>query len=124
MSVNYCTTGNGVANEYCTLFSTVENLNPATGFTPAVIAQMGLLKMTQQEINDVNAVIPHRLWPQFYEKAYVYQVDENGAPVPFKGFTVGDAVQYPGNNSPCKHCTVHTKEAWEAYSNQNLPGAR
>ncbi|MBQ3000468.1 MAG: transglycosylase domain-containing protein [Oscillospiraceae bacterium] len=122
MTVNYCTTGDGVANEYCTLFSMVENLDPATGFTPAVVQQMSLLKMTQKEIDELNTIIPHRLWEQFYEKAYVYQIDESGAPSVFKGFTVNGALQYPGNTSPCKYCTVHTKAAWEEYSNQNLSG--
>ena len=90
----------------------------AAGFTPAVLAQQSLLKMTQSEIDEINTLIPHRLWEQFYEMAYVYQVDDSGAPSVFKGFTIGNALQYPGNNAPCKYCTAHTKEAWDAYSNQ------
>ena len=120
-TVTYCTTGGGVANEYCSHFAAIENLNPESGFKAAVIEERALLKITQSEIDAINKAIPHGLWPEFYNNSYVYQVNSSGNDVAFKGFTVGQTAPYPENTLPYIPCQVHTQAAWEEYLASNPP---
>ncbi len=136
--MDVCQGGDGVANPYCYLFSAVENLTPESGYVPTTVLQRGLVKLTQKEINVINKTIFYQLWPEFWGNSYVYQVDESGEGVPFKGFqaiipeipidptafttaaptTVPETTVLPElweNEEPCKYCTVHNRQAWEDY---------
>jgi len=129
-AVTYCTTGGGVANQYCAHFAAVQNVNPESGFTPAVIEQRGLLKMTQSEIDAIVRAIPYNVWPEFYNNGYVYLVDANGGGIAFHGFLtgtvkdetgnfVGGTLPYPANNLPYVPCQVHNYAAWQEFLASN-----
>ena len=101
--VNYCTEGKAVANEYCELFAEVE------GFE---LTQKSLLKMTQQEMEDIQAASRSGLNSVYLQNDYIYLINPDGSDANFKGFK--------GNlnkdvDAPYLVCTKHTQESWEAY---------
>ncbi len=112
---SYCTGGNGVANEYCMHFASVGGLTAESGFTPTVIAQKSLVKMTRSEIDTIAQAISYGLWPEFSGNGYVYLVDSNGADDWFGGFAMNGIEPYPGNFLPYVPCQVHTQAAWLEY---------
>ncbi len=135
IAVTYCS-GGGVAHEYCHLFAAAGEILPE-GYPLATITQGALLKITQSEIDDINEVVPYNVWPEFCNNRYVYQVDAQGNPVPFKGFVTGyvfvpvEGEDYntllnpgkpslPENTLPYAPCPSHNPEAWDAYV-QGLP---
>ena len=102
--VEYCTTGEGVANEYCKHFAEVD---------PNVkIEKKSLVKMTQEELEEILKAERHGLDPLFLMDQYVYLIDANGNDKTFKGFH-NDA-NY-GEDAPYIVCKTHTKQAWEKY---------
>ena len=131
MAVTYCS-GGGVAHEYCHLFAAAGELLPE-GYPVATITQGALIKITQSEIDAINKVVPYKIWPEFCNNGYVYQVDAAGNPVAFKGFNTGYVFSkvtlpnetavllnpgyssMPNNTLPYLACPVHTAEAWDAY---------
>ena len=98
--LNYCSTGKGVANEYCAY---------ASGVT---LGKMGLVKMTQDEINSILAAKDYGLNSKYLMDNYVYLVTADGKDGSFKGF--GGNIN-AGVSSPYKICTVHT------YANVVIP---
>ncbi len=107
--VDYCS-GGGVATEYCQHFAEVD---------PSVtIGQRGLVKMTQDEINEILMAEPYRLHSEFLDNRYVYLINSDGSDGVFKGFH-GDCNE--GVNAPYAVCPVHTKEAWEKYQQAQKP---
>ena len=130
MTVTYCSSGGGVAGEYCSHFATIPEQPPESAFVKAIIEQRALLKMTQSEIDTINLAIPYNVWPEFCNNGYVYQVDGTGNGVAFLGFLTGfveeeegiftgGTLPYPGNTLPYVPCQVHTQAAWEAYLASN-----
>ena len=134
MTVNYCISGGGVANEYCLLFAAVENFDANSGVLQAVVERHSLVKRTQEEIDYLNKAVPYDLWQELCSNKYVYLVDAQGNPAAFKGFltgfvkdpltgaiTVPGYIPYPDNTTPCFYCAEHTKEAWDAYVAAHMP---
>ena len=90
--VDYCDSGNGVANEYCKQVKGVS------------IRKVGLVKYTQSEIDKIKAAYSV---PDFTDDL-VYLVDGNGNPQWFYGINGGIN---QGVQAPYKVCTAHTKES-------------
>lgn len=97
--VDYCVTGGGVATEYCSKFPDVQ------------IEKRALVKMTQDEIDELKKAARYNLDDDYLVDTYVYLVTSSGQDAPFHGFN-GDI--NVGINAPYAVCPVHTKEAWEA----------
>ena len=107
--VDYCTTGGGVANEYCKKFAQVG---------AATIKQRALVKMTQEMVEALAAAGENGLKTVYLQDNYIYLVDELGNDMNFRGI-YGTA--NAGINAPYAVCTAHTKAAWDAYCQQH-PG--
>ena len=107
IAVDFCVTGNGVANEYCQKFGQVGM---------AKLEERALVKMTQEMIEEIFAASEFDLDELYLQNEYVYKVDEFGQPSPFYGFAADINVGLEDN---CVRCHVHTHEAWEAYRAQN-----
>lgn len=93
----------GVASVYCKSFAAVGQ---------ATITRKSLVKLTQQELDAIIAATDNGLQEIYTFDNYIYLVDNLGNPIPFFGIR-GDI--NAGTTNPCKYCTVHTKEAWDAY---------
>jgi len=96
--VDYCTTGGGVATEYCWKFAGVEDIK---------IESRALLKMTSEDVEEIKKAAKNGLWPGFVDDRYVYYEDGN-----WFGFE-GKANE--NVKAPYVVCPAHTKETWEAY---------
>ena len=101
--VDYCTTGGGVATEYCHLFAEVDTVK---------IESVGLLQLTPDEVDEINSAYKYGLGSEFRDNRYVFYISENGTPMNWFGFN-GKANE--GIKAPYVVCPVHTKEAWEEY---------
>ena len=100
VEVEYCSTGGGVCTEYCHLFEDVK------------ITEVALVKLTQSEVDDINAAKSVGLQAMYYQDNFVYLVNKSGDPIDWHGFG-GKANK--NVDAPYIVCTEHTKEAWEAY---------
>lgn len=107
VTVEYCVSGNGVANEYCHLFHNVG---------VAALHEKALVKITATRLEELKKV-GKNLSSIFRGDDYVYLVDEYGNPQPFYGVN-GDINL--GQTAPYKVCTIHTQQNWETYK-QNHP---
>ncbi|MBQ7801165.1 MAG: transglycosylase domain-containing protein [Oscillospiraceae bacterium] len=96
--VDYCSTGNGVANEYCKKFAEVSDVS---------IVERSLVKMTESEIEEIKAAGNYGLNSAYLDGSYVYYLDGN-----WHGFS-GNSNK--GVDAPYLVCSEHTKEAWDAY---------
>lgn len=110
VSVEFCVTGDGVANEYCKHFAGVD--------TNVKIEQKSLVKLTEKEMKDIKNARNYGLNPEHLQENYIYLITSDGKDAHYKGFS--------GNLNasvamPYKVCEVHTQQAWEAYLAQN-PG--
>ena len=111
ISLDYCTEGNAVANEYCQKFAQVGMLK---------LEQRALVKMTRKMIDELAMGKKVNLQKIYLENYYIYQVDDQGNPEPFEG--IGGELTQGGTvtvTEPCIKCTKHTKEAWEKYKEEN-----
>jgi len=106
--VDYCT--DGVANEYCKHFAEVD--------PSVVISQKALVKITEEQFEEIKKAGKFKLNEEFLRDDYVYLVTKKGKDAVFTGFK-GDINK--GVEAPYKVCTVHTKEAWEAYQQSQIP---
>ncbi len=106
--MDYCTTGNGVANEYC--------IHLSKAGADVKLEKKGLLKMTQNDIKSLLKAEGYGLYSQHVLDNYVYLVNEDGKDAAFKGFH-GDINS--GVSSPYKVCTYHTKAMWQTYQSQH-----
>lgn len=102
ITVDYCTSGNGVANEYCHKFHNVG---------AAVLQEKALVKITATRLEELKKA-GKDLSSVFRNDNYVYLVDEAGYPQDFFGFN-GNINQ--GQHVPYQVCTKHTLESWETY---------
>ncbi len=107
VELEFCTTGGGVATEYCKHFAEVDSA--------VKIETKGLVKMTQEEIDEIMKAKKHGLDENFFRDEYIYLVDKNGKDLNFKGLNKNINKDV---NAPYLVCPVHTKEAWEAYQAQ------
>ena len=101
--VDFCTTGGGVATEYCHHFAEIENVK---------IDERALLKMTPSDIDQIKEASTAGLASDFRDDRYVYYVSEDGKPLDWHGFG-GKANKKV--DAPYIVCPVHTQEAWEEY---------
>ena len=93
--VDYCTSGNGVATEYCSKFPDVS------------VVERSLVKMTEKEVNAIKNASKYGLNGAYSDGSYVYYLGGD-----WHGFS-GNANK--GVNAPYLMCTEHTKESWAAY---------
>ena len=103
ISMDYCTVGGGVANEYCHKFESVGAL---------LLEKKSLVKMTQETIDSLVKAEKCGLLEQYLRDNAVYLVDRSGNGLPFYGMH-NDLENAFGTPYLC--CTVHTQEAWEQY---------
>ena len=107
VEVEYCTTGGGVATEYCKHFAEVD---------PSIkLETTGLLKMTQDEIDEIMKAKRYGLYEPFFRDDYIYLVDKNGKDASFKGLNNNINKDV---DAPYLVCPVHTQKAWEEYQAQ------
>lgn len=107
ISLDYCTEGGAVANEYCRKFAEVGMLK---------LEERALVKMTQSMIDELEKAEDFNLQSIYLKDNYIYQVDDSGNPVPFHGIH-GD-INADGTDS-CVTCKIHTRESWEQYKAEN-----
>ncbi len=101
--VQFCSTGGGVATEYCHKFEEVENVS---------IDSRALLKMTPSEVQVIRDALSAGLKSSFGDDCYVYYVSEGGSDLDWHGF---DGNANRGISAPYLLCPEHTEEAWNAY---------
>ena len=98
--VDYCTTGGGVATDYCSKFE------------DAKIESVALVKLTADEIEDIRMASKHGLNSAYTDDRYVYFVGSNGSDKDWHGF---DGKANADVKAPYIVCPLHTKKAWEDY---------
>ena len=106
--LDYCMTGNGVANAYCKHFAQVD--------TSVKFEKKSLVMMTQAEVDQILLAKDFKLNDAYLMDEYVYLISTNGEIASFKGFN-NNINQF--TDLPYKGCTVHTREAWEQYQGQH-----
>ena len=94
VTLDYCATGDAVANEYCKKTS------------GASIVKKSLLKLTQKDVTEILKAKNYGLDAMFLQDNYVYLVTESGKDASFKGFKNNIN---SGISSPYKVCTKHTQ---------------
>lgn len=104
VAVDYCVTGGGVATEYCSKFPDVK------------IEKRALVKMTQDEIDELKKAASSNLDKEYLVDSYVYLVTSAGQDAEFHGF---DGNQNKDVKAPYITCPVHTKEAWDKLQKEN-----
>ena len=108
MEVEYCEAGKGVATEYCKHFAEVDET--------VKLKKIGLVKLTQKEIDDFMRAKNYKLADVYLRNDYVYLVDEEGKDAVYKGL---DGQMQQDVEAPYMVCPVHTQKAWEEYQQQN-----
>lgn len=103
VAVKYCDICNAPANEYCEKFA-------AIGRT--TLSETYLLKLTQEELDEILLACKHGLTSTFQSDEYIYLVDNNGKDAVFYGI---DGDKNEGLKYPYVVGTNHTKADWEAY---------
>ena len=106
--LDYCMTGNGVANAYCKHFAQVD--------TSVKLEKKSLVMLTQAEVDQILLAKDFKLNDAYLMDEYVYLISTNGEIASFKGFN-NNINQF--TDLPYKGCTVHTREAWEQYQGQH-----
>ena len=106
--VEYCTTGGGVATEYCHKFAAEADID-------VEIDSRALLKMTPDEVQTIKDALRVGLKSNFGDDRYVYYISEDGSDLDWHGFG-GNA--NAGVNAPYILCTKHTAETWTAYEEE------
>lgn len=106
--VDYCEKYKCAANEYCLLFATVDS--------NITIAQKGLLKLTQSEVDEIVAAKGYGLESKYTQDNFVYLINSDGTNSVWHGFNNS---LNKSTDSPYKACTAHTKAKWEEYIANN-----
>ena len=101
--VDFCSTGGGVATDYCRMFADVDTVK---------IDSRALLKLTPSMVDQINNAYKHGLSGDFRDNRYVYYVSEDGSPLNWHGFN-GKAND--GIDAPYVVCPLHTAQAWADY---------
>ena len=104
--MDYCVTGEGVANEYCKHFAQYGVLK---------LEKKALVKITQQTL-ELMQKTGNFLAKNYRRSDYIYLVDNKGNDAPFFGFD-NDINQ--GLSIPYDVCVLHTQAAWEQYKAEN-----
>ena len=106
--MDYCVSGNGVANEYCKKFAQVDS--------NVKIQQVGLLKITKAKLEEILKAENNGLNAQYLLDKYVYLVDKEGKDDVFKGFHNN---ANNGVDAPYIVCKTHTQAGWENYQSSH-----
>ena len=106
--VDYCSSGGGVATDYCHKFAESKDHD-------VDIASRALVKMTPSEVDDIKAAISYGLRGTYYDNRYVWYVSESGKNLDWHGF---DGKANKDVDAPYVVCTKHTKETWEKYQEE------
>ena len=77
-------------------------------FPDAVIETRSLVKMTQEEVNEIKVAMSAGLKAEYYQDNYVYLVDDDGNNIAWVGFR-GNANN--GADTPYIVCPVHNQQA-------------
>ena len=96
--VQYCESGNGVANEYCKKLAKAD--------AGVKLKKRALVKLTQEEFSNIKAARKYGLYSTFTQDKYVYLTNASGKDASFKGFKNNIN---KGVTAPYQVCTVHTK---------------
>ena len=106
--VDYCTTGGGVATEWCRKFAAAE----ADTGTKVTIEKRSLVKMTQERMEEFKAAKNYTLQNKYLQDNYIYLINRDGSDANFTGFygNVNKNVK-----APYLICPVHTEEAWKKF---------
>lgn len=107
VTVDYCTQGHGVANEYCHKFANVG---------AALLQDKALVKMTPSRMAQILAAEGKGMTEHYLRDDYIYLVDAYGNPLSFHGFHENINV---GLDIPYKGCMLHTAESWEKYKQEH-----
>lgn len=112
--VDYCTTGGGVATEYCKKFAAEEG-------SSIKIEKKALVKLTQSELDEIRRGVSVGLSKIYLQNDYIYLINSDGSDASFKGVSgsVNENV-----NAPYMVCPLHTKEAWEKYQKEKEEATR
>ena len=105
--VDYCTECKAVANEYCKKFAQVGMVR---------LEQRSLVKMTQEQIDEIALAKKVNLLKEYTCEYYIYQVDKNGNPVAFYGI---EGNLENESEAPCVQATGHTEQMWNDYKAEN-----
>lgn len=113
--VDYCVTGGGVCTAYCEEFKKLGE--------DVKIEERGLLKMTQEELDELLKAKSENLQEEYLVDDYIYLVNKNGTPGDFTGLRDNINKDKNGNSLgvPYKVCRVHTKEALEKLQEATKP---
>ncbi len=104
VEVDYCTTGQGVANEFCLLFAEKD---------PEIkIEKKSLVKLTAEEIEAIYKASKTGLYEIYAQDNMVYQITKKGEDDVFKGIN-GKLDQKV--NAPYLVCPLHNEETWKEY---------
>ncbi len=105
--VNYCSCG-GVATEWCEKFAEVDKT--------VKIEEKALVKMTQEEIDELLKAEKFKLLKDYLRDDYVYFINRDGSDGVFKGIknNLKQDVE-----APYMVCPEHTQKAWEKYEQQH-----
>ena len=103
--VDYCESGNGVANEYCKLHA--EHTDSSV-----VLVQKALVKTTSSEISQMLRVENYGLNQAYLRDDYIYLVNSRGQDDAFKGIRGDINAQV---TAPYEVCTVHNQQTWAAF---------
>ncbi len=103
VTLDYCTEGGGVANDYCHKFENVGAL---------LLTSKSLVKRTQAQVEELFNAKDSGLKAPYLRNDYIYLINSRGEDVPFYGIS-GDLSNPAG--TPYISCPVHTKESWDAY---------
>lgn len=101
VQVEYCVTGGGVATEYCSMFPDAE------------IQSRSLVKLTEEEVDEIRSAAGVGLNGSYLMDGYVYYLGDGG----WYGF-YGNA---NGTGDPYLVCQVHNHSSWTDYE-MNQPG--
>ena len=104
VEVDYCTTGGGVANEFCMLFAEKD--------PELKIEKKSLVKMTAAELQSIYMASKTGLYEMYAQNNAFYQITKNGQDDVFKGV---DGKLDQKVKAPYLVCPIHTEEAWLEY---------
>ncbi|MDO5400416.1 MAG: transglycosylase domain-containing protein [Eubacteriales bacterium] len=106
VSVEYCVTGGGVATEYCSMFDDAD------------VESRSLVKLTQEEVQEIRDAIGVGLNELYYSDGYVYYVDSDGEALAWYGF---DGSSNHSFDAPYLVCPLHNESAWDDYQQSQMP---
>ena len=108
VDMHYCTTGGGVATEYCSMFP------------DAVVETRSLVYLDQGEVRSLLDARSFGLVDTHLYDGYVYYVNEAGEGIPWHGFLNA----HSENTLPYTQCTVHSQESFDQLQQEQggIPG--